>query len=995
MDSETATAEAIRRCLDMASDQFASTGMLAKWFYQADVPTFAVYTLRYSTFSETGARDVIVVPLVPTSEIQQGSVMDLQGALEKEAKGKAGERQVIFVDCYGKGGLPLGTETKVLKPAELWGGVTTIPEYYENVMSKDTDILQFAATFVDRVVQRSEERNRDEESALTLLDDWVKEEGRRGLAIVGERGSGKTWLLKRFQEEQMKRHSISPWQHPAVVFVGMRKYADCLRNEQGIKKALSHYICEEYHLQSTGGVMLIESLISAGAIILVLDALDELSREVSPRELEALIDDLLDNLPPMARVIITTRETKFLSRKQIREQLSNPHVDIVADETSRVDGVYLKDIRERSHRPLFDIVHLRSFSADDTRELDTKVQKASAVMYGDDRVGNISTLVDWLQTIPASDGEREFLTAAIMSLCRIPACSKQLADARRQTPAHLIHLYETVLIGPLIAFNLRAGRAIREAHIRRDTGDGESTVRVLLNLHKRMDIIDLVARFLLEQGRSEFDIEVLAGVLSEALDDPFDAILTDLRSQSVFEFGDAKEEYDLRFRSDDMLGYFTARHIFRLLSDDSSRREGVQLLGRYSFSHSFQKHILLFLNCFLNHGSVTFSKDLKRERFGTAGEHPRICVDRDSFEQEAVRLVKDGDVYSVWSQYLGQNCDKIGIGSEEFCKHNAWTSNPLKLIDSAEIVISGVESKIDPFVVLPHEVTNGDFNQFLESTLRPVLPEEPNNLDKYPVEFKQKQDCISIHPLHWRNIHSRIAEGIRSEVLGDFLAFTNTYHLFEWTDKGDCPAQLKDHPVVWPSMYICAIYCNWKTCKEMGEEHCFYEVGLRWQDVQKRRVPYLTCRTRREGYRIPNITEWQYAARGGDTGENPWTSLLAYPEESEEHRRGVLLRRSLTRQTTKTHDVSKSRVNGYGIFGMHGNVREWTHMDDDWQEMEHGVIMGGTWALDDTSFDYDDPGAPLPAGNTNLDVGFRVARSLISQSPVIRDAQKRLRGESK
>ena len=60
---------------------------------------------------------------------------------------------------------------------------------------------------------------------------------------------------------------------------------------------------------------------------------------------------------------------------------------------------------------------------------------------------------------------------------------------------------------------------------------------------------------------------------------------------------------------------------------------------------------------------------------------------------------------------------------------------------------------------------------------------------------------------------------------------------------------------------------------------------------------------------------------------------------------------------------------------MIGNVREWAEKANTRSE-GLGQIVGATWVLGERSFEYDFEGSALPMQNTNLDVGFRVARSV-------------------
>lgn len=114
-----------------------------------------------------------------------------------------------------------------------------------------------------------------------------------------------------------------------------------------------------------------------------------------------------------------------------------------------------------------------------------------------------------------------------------------------------------------------------------------------------------------------------------------------------------------------------------------------------------------------------------------------------------------------------------------------------------------------------------------------------------------------------------------------------------------------------------------------------------------------------DGYRLPTVEEWLYAAKGGEdydySGSDDVDDVAWCYDNSND----------------VTHPVAQKKPNGYGLYDMSGNVWElcWDNDGDNYR-----YYCGGSWEYHDFDFGVDSQDYVTVTGSGN-GLGFRIVRS--------------------
>ena len=195
------------------------------------------------------------------------------------------------------------------------------------------------------------------------------------------------------------------------------------------------------------------------------------------------------------------------------------------------------------------------------------------------------------------------------------------------------------------------------------------------------------------------------------------------------------------------------------------------------------------------------------------------------------------------------------------------------------------------------------------------------------------------------------------------------------------------HPKVKLDWFDAAAFCRWLSEKEgiPREEMCYPEIQ-RIKDPMQMPKNYLS----RTGYRLPTAREWVYACRAGT--ETPF--FFGYPDTRKSP--DELLDNyvwHLQNSKSQCHPAGMLKPNQFGLFGMLGNVTDWTQESDEFLKNRRNLedtedlltIDGKARIRRGFSFAYppeNDWGAgeiPTPPTFRSVDSGFRIVRTITEQ----------------
>ncbi|GAB3154155.1 hypothetical protein GCM10027258_57630 [Amycolatopsis stemonae] len=245
---------------------------------------------------------------------------------------------------------------------ELFASFERVQPYLSYILGNSPQAKELKA--LDAVYEEPNFQDKHgNEWATEYLADWLKDDAqdRSWLIIVGEYGTGKTALTEVLQKRWAELYKLG--RSPRIPFrIELRDFA-----KQFDSRGLLHHFLDKNELSHLP-VSFVESMISNGRVVLLLDGYDEMAQYLNVRERRACLEALADLARNGAKGILTSRPNYFTEAEELRvfevlyqKIASHQQVNIldraVVEQEREVDSLLERFVLNRVERSLRDLTY--------------------------------------------------------------------------------------------------------------------------------------------------------------------------------------------------------------------------------------------------------------------------------------------------------------------------------------------------------------------------------------------------------------------------------------------------------------------------------------------------------------------------------------------------------------------------------------------------------------------------------------------------------------
>jgi hypothetical protein len=287
----------------------------------------------------------------------------------------------VWVIAYRSG---VFTEQARARIAEVTGArALSIAEFYRTMLNLDSYLtrmineyegLGIEGLWVDLACEvpqydhrfRSIPKTTDTfESVEGFLDVWIDTPGRNHISILGDFGTGKSWLCQHYAARLAHNYLSDPEHNrvPFIISLRDRSRGDVVN----LQELITSTLVNEYEMHLPGGYQTFQFLNRHDSLILIFDGFDEMQIRMDDLSIVRNFDELAKVVEPEAncKAILTCRSGYFRTDLEEREILAGEGLQRIS----------------LSDRPNFEILHLLPFDEGRIKQALSKLVGARAEQY--------------------------------------------------------------------------------------------------------------------------------------------------------------------------------------------------------------------------------------------------------------------------------------------------------------------------------------------------------------------------------------------------------------------------------------------------------------------------------------------------------------------------------------------------------------------------------------------------------------------------------------
>jgi len=767
-------------------------------------------------------------------------------------------------------------------------------------------------------------------SAIETLMNWVNNDHKEPILILGNRGIGKTWLLKRFCNLQLQKFRKTPFKTPFPLYINLGDLSRNIQNIDVLSDMISKTFLKSYGISINDSGTFLEALITNENVILVLDGFDEMSFQYNHEILKRNIWQIFLFLRKSRSTILSSRTGLFSSFEEIYKYFAyNKYKDLKPANQEYIQELYKVNIN-------FNILQLAPL----------KIRKERIENIKPDEINKyyINGQIKFNKILEKYSNVNNSIQYEILNLVTVlPGAKDILFILLGVNKLNLYDIYYELIKTEIIGYNVQHHRAMKRIQlIKKDES-------ISFDIEDKIQIISNLAWYLYDRDTNYFTISELKAFCLNTKKWDYESVIEDLKLQTVITIVDDK----LTFISEGIQAFFISYYLKYLIVTSieyQDRNNGLRIIGSYNFKiNTIGEKVLGFIKELIN--SNELFKNIVNQ----------YITNQIKLKRELSQTLRY--FHSNISSFIHINIPKIS--NKTFWDLADQTNYFAKEQNIDLILIPKEGNNNKPFFFSSAEVTNFQFQKFLNYRKNHVFF-GTGQLGIIDFEYldkrsqKKKMCKTTFLPRLWTR------ESIASN---PYKNLKNEYYLIDWTNNNTPQNIKKHHPVVWVSWFAAAQYCNWLSVISGFEPYYIFELS------DNKIFTCVRINKKNEGFRLPSEREWKIVASElGINKKYVWDKHIIKDKLSL---LGKILKDRLERERNESYPIKSEDPNSLGVYGMMGNVREWV---DELKnlvitEKEYQVFKGAAWLTNKSGLDFT-KSFKILAQNTNPDIGFRITRNI-------------------